>query len=137
MATVDYLPLHSLSHCPGTPFRERGVYRLLRCREQACDAGGSGRCRRASWATSMTWSSAGSGCGRRARSSRSNPARPAQVVGVHQRAGAEHAEVAMQAAQAAFASWSRTPVEERAALLLRAAEMIRERKFEFCAWLTL
>jgi 1-pyrroline-5-carboxylate dehydrogenase len=65
-----------------------------------------------------------------------NPARPAQVVGVHQRAEAEHAAMAMEAAQAAFASWSRVPMQERAELLFRAAEMIRERKFEFCAWLT-
>ncbi len=27
-------------------------------------------------------------------------------------------------------------MEERAELLFKAAEMIRERKFEFCAWLT-
>ena len=27
-------------------------------------------------------------------------------------------------------------VEERAALLLQTAELIRKRKFEFCAWLT-
>jgi 1-pyrroline-5-carboxylate dehydrogenase len=65
-----------------------------------------------------------------------NPARPAEVVGVHQRAGAEHVEEAMQAAQAAFVSWSRVPVEERAGLLFRAAALIRERSFEFCAWLT-
>jgi 1-pyrroline-5-carboxylate dehydrogenase len=66
-----------------------------------------------------------------------NPARPAEVIGVHQRAGADHVEPAMQAAQAAFATWSRTPVEERAGLLFRAAALIRERSFEFCAWLTL
>ncbi len=60
-----------------------------------------------------------------------NPARPAQVVGVHQRAGAEHAAVAMAAAQKAFATWSRVPARERAALLFKAADMIRERKFEF------
>ncbi len=66
-----------------------------------------------------------------------NPARPAEVIGVHQRAVVEHVEPAMQAAQAAFASWSRTPIEERAALLFRAAALIRERSFEFCAWLTL
>src|SRR5713101_7415251 len=65
-----------------------------------------------------------------------NPARPAQVIGIHQRAEAEHAEAAIQAAQTAFVTWSRTPVAERAALLFRAADMIRERKFEFCAWLT-
>jgi len=65
-----------------------------------------------------------------------NPARPAQVIGIHQRAEAEHAEAAVQAAQAAFPGWSRTPVEERASLLLKASALIRERKFEFCAWLT-
>jgi 1-pyrroline-5-carboxylate dehydrogenase len=65
-----------------------------------------------------------------------NPARPAQVVGVHQKAGAEHAEQSMQAALAAFETWSRTTVEERTSLLLNAADIIRKRKFEFCAWLT-
>lgn len=65
-----------------------------------------------------------------------NPARPAQVIGVHQRADAEHAEQAMAAAQAAFASWKLKTAAERAGLLLRASELIRERKFEFCAWLT-
>jgi 1-pyrroline-5-carboxylate dehydrogenase len=65
-----------------------------------------------------------------------NPARPAEVIGVHQRAGAEHVEGAMQAAQAAFLKWSKVPVAERAALLFRAAALIRERSFEFCAWLT-
>jgi 1-pyrroline-5-carboxylate dehydrogenase len=65
-----------------------------------------------------------------------NPARPDEVIGVHQRAGAEHVEGAMQAAQAAFVSWSKVPVTQRAALLFRAAELIRERSFEFCAWLT-
>jgi 1-pyrroline-5-carboxylate dehydrogenase len=66
-----------------------------------------------------------------------NPARPAQVIGVHQRAGAEHVEEAMQAAQKAFVTWSRVPVTERADLLFRAAALVRERSFEFCAWLTL
>jgi 1-pyrroline-5-carboxylate dehydrogenase len=66
-----------------------------------------------------------------------NPARPAEVIGVHQHAGAEHVEEAMQAAQSAFLSWSKVPTAERAALLFRAAELIRERSFEFCAWLTL
>lgn len=65
-----------------------------------------------------------------------NPARPSQVIGIHQKAGAEHVEEAMQAAQTAFAIWSKTSVAERAGLLFRAAELIRERKFEFCAWLT-
>ena len=65
-----------------------------------------------------------------------NPARPGQVVGIHQRAGAEHAERAMQAALRAFETWRFAPAEERASLLLNAAQLIRERKLDFCAWLT-
>jgi 1-pyrroline-5-carboxylate dehydrogenase len=65
-----------------------------------------------------------------------NPARPAQVVGIHQKAGAAQAELAMTAALRAFETWSRTSVEERASLLLGAAALIRKRKFEFMAWLT-
>ena len=65
-----------------------------------------------------------------------NPARPAQVVGVHQKAGAEHAEEAMTAALSAFETWSRTKTDERVSLLLNAAQIIRSRHFEFCAWLT-
>jgi len=65
-----------------------------------------------------------------------NPARPAQLVGMHQKAGTEHAEQAMAAALEAFESWSRTAVESRVSLLLNAAEIIRQRQFEFCAWLT-
>jgi 1-pyrroline-5-carboxylate dehydrogenase len=65
-----------------------------------------------------------------------NPARPAEVVGVHQAATEEHVEPAMQAAQEAFASWSRKPIEQRADLLFRVAGLVRLRKFELCAWLT-
>jgi 1-pyrroline-5-carboxylate dehydrogenase len=64
-----------------------------------------------------------------------NPARPAQVVGIHQKAGAEHAEQAMQAALKAYETWQYVPAAERASLLLQAAAAIRERKFDFCAWL--
>src|ERR1700728_2484831 len=65
-----------------------------------------------------------------------NPARPAQIVGVHQKAGAEHAETAVQAALEAFKTWRFVSAEERASLILAAADVIRERKFDFCAWLT-
>jgi 1-pyrroline-5-carboxylate dehydrogenase len=65
-----------------------------------------------------------------------NPARPAQVVGVHQKAGAEHAEKAMAAALTAFTSWSRASIGDRTSLLLNAADLIRQRKFQFMAWLT-
>jgi 1-pyrroline-5-carboxylate dehydrogenase len=65
-----------------------------------------------------------------------NPAKPSQVVGIHQKAGKEHVEPAMQAALAGFAKWSQVSAEERTALLFRVGDMLRERKFEFCAWLT-
>ncbi len=64
-----------------------------------------------------------------------NPAQPSQVVGLHQKAGQEHVEPAMQAALAAFESWRRTSFEERASLLFRVAGLLRERKLELCAWL--
>jgi 1-pyrroline-5-carboxylate dehydrogenase len=64
-----------------------------------------------------------------------NPARPEQVVGVHQKAGAEHADKAVHAALHAFESWQYTSANERASLLLNAARLIRERKLEFNAWM--
>ncbi len=64
-----------------------------------------------------------------------NPARPSEVVGVHQKAGADHAQQVMDAALTAYESWSRTTVGERAALLFRAAGIIRKRKHEFSSWL--
>ncbi len=64
-----------------------------------------------------------------------NPARPSQVVGLHQVADAAHVDQALAAGERAFATWQFVPTEERASLLLRGAEIIRERKFEFCAWL--
>src|SRR5262249_28892783 len=64
-----------------------------------------------------------------------NPARPSEVVGVFQSAGREHVEPAIQAAAKAFESWKRTTVEERASLLHTVACILRERKFEFSAWM--
>jgi len=64
-----------------------------------------------------------------------NPSKPSQVVGIHQKAGKEHVEPAMTAALKAFKTWSRTPIEERAALLFRTADLLRERKMDHMAWL--
>ena len=64
-----------------------------------------------------------------------NPARPSQIVGIHQKAGAEHVEPAMQAALKAFESWRKTSIEDRVALVFRVADLLRERKFEFMSWL--
>ena len=65
-----------------------------------------------------------------------NPANPSEVVGVHAEAGEAEAMAAVAAAQAAFATWGKTTVAERVGLLLRASSLLRERHFEFCAWLT-
>jgi 1-pyrroline-5-carboxylate dehydrogenase len=64
-----------------------------------------------------------------------NPAKPSQVVGIHHKAGKEHVEPAMSAALRAFESWRQSSFEERASLLFRVADLLRERKFEFMAWL--
>jgi len=64
-----------------------------------------------------------------------NPANPHELVGLFQKAGKEEVEPAMKAALKAYESWSRTPVEERANLLFRTADIIRRRKHEFSAWM--
>jgi 1-pyrroline-5-carboxylate dehydrogenase len=64
-----------------------------------------------------------------------NPSRPGEIVGIHSKATAAQAQQAVEAAHAYFPQWSATPAEVRAATLLRAAELFRERKFEFDAWL--
>ena len=64
-----------------------------------------------------------------------NPAHPAELVGLHQKAGEAEAEAAMRAALEAFANWRKVSAAERASLLLRTAELLRERKYEFMAWL--
>ena len=64
-----------------------------------------------------------------------NPANPSELVGTHQKAGVEHVEQVMQAALAAFKTWRLTPVADRVALLTRATALLRQRKFEFAAWM--
>src|SRR5277367_3192578 len=64
-----------------------------------------------------------------------NPSKPSQIVGIHQKAGKEHVEPAMQAALKAFESWKNTTVEERASLLFRVADLMRQRKMDYMAWL--
>jgi 1-pyrroline-5-carboxylate dehydrogenase len=64
-----------------------------------------------------------------------NPAKPSEIVGVHQKAGREQVEPAMNAALKAFESWRNTSTEERVSLLFRVADLLRQRKMEFMAWL--
>jgi 1-pyrroline-5-carboxylate dehydrogenase len=62
-----------------------------------------------------------------------NPARPDEVVGVFPLGGAAQADQAMDAALAAFPAWSLRPWEERAAILIEAATLLRKRKHEYSA----
>jgi len=64
-----------------------------------------------------------------------NPSNPDEVVGLHHKADASLARRAVEEAQKAFHGWSHTLAEERVTMLLRAAEILRSRKFEFNAWL--
>ncbi len=64
-----------------------------------------------------------------------NPSQPSQIVGIHQKAGKEQVEPAMNAALKAFEPWSRTSVEERASLLFRVSDLLKKRKMEYMAWL--
>ncbi|HEV2276091.1 MAG TPA: L-glutamate gamma-semialdehyde dehydrogenase [Acidobacteriaceae bacterium] len=64
-----------------------------------------------------------------------NPANPAQVVGIHQKAQPEDAEIAVAAAVKAFETWRFASAEARSSLLLHAARIIRRRRYEFCSWL--
>ncbi len=64
-----------------------------------------------------------------------NPSRPEQAVGIFSKASAELAKRAVEEADRAFASWKKVPVDERAAILFRTADLIRKRKFEMSSWL--
>ncbi len=64
-----------------------------------------------------------------------NPSRTSEVIGRFQSATREQASQAVEAAATSFASWSRTPGSERAAYLLEAARLMRERRHRFSAWM--
>ena len=62
-----------------------------------------------------------------------NPSAPKMVVGSVAEAGIPEAERAVKAARAAFEKWSRSPFEERAQLLERAAAIMERRRYELSA----
>src|SRR5438105_5713486 len=64
-----------------------------------------------------------------------NPSQPDQVIGYFSRATVEQANQAVQAAAEAFESWKRVPAEERAGYLFAAADLMRQRRFHFNAWM--
>lgn len=70
-----------------------------------------------------------------------NPANPKELIGTFQKGiqkgGEIDAEEAIQAAYKAFKKWKNVSVEERSEILLKAAEISRQRRFEINAWMIL
>jgi 1-pyrroline-5-carboxylate dehydrogenase len=64
-----------------------------------------------------------------------NPANRTQLVGRFNKATKELANQAVEKAAEAFRTWKNVAPAERAALLFRVAEILRERKHEFSAWM--
>src|SRR5918992_1430646 len=64
-----------------------------------------------------------------------NPAKKTEVVGRFQKATADLARRAVETANETFKTWRFTPAAERAEILFRAANILRERKHEMSAWM--
>jgi len=66
-----------------------------------------------------------------------NPSNESEVIGKINLISVEQASIAMQAASAAFPSWRRTPVRQRAGILRKAAELMDSRRHELACWIVL
>ena len=64
-----------------------------------------------------------------------NPANRTQLIGRFHKATKELANRAVEDAAKAFKTWKNVHAADRAALLFRVAEILRERKHEFSAWM--
>jgi 1-pyrroline-5-carboxylate dehydrogenase len=62
-----------------------------------------------------------------------NPSRPSQVIAVFQDASKEQAVEAIEAAYNYFNTWKKVPAEDRVKYIFKAAQIVRERKFELAA----
>jgi RHH-type proline utilization regulon transcriptional repressor/proline dehydrogenase/delta 1-pyrroline-5-carboxylate dehydrogenase len=63
-----------------------------------------------------------------------DPSHSSRAVGRTATAGREHADAAIAAARAALPAWAATSARDRAGVLLKAAGIIRDRRFELAAW---
>ena len=63
-----------------------------------------------------------------------NPSRPEEIVGRAGCADRHAAEQALEAARRAFPNWSSVAPQTRAALLFRAAALMRQRRADLAAW---
>jgi 1-pyrroline-5-carboxylate dehydrogenase len=64
-----------------------------------------------------------------------NPSHPSEVVGRHHKANPDLARRAVESAYQYFSEWADRPARERVEMLIRAADGVRRRKYEFDAWL--
>src|SRR5690606_26484978 len=62
-----------------------------------------------------------------------NPSYPAEVIGTAGRARGEHVDRAVEAARKAFPAWRDAGAEKRVDILLRAAAIMRRRRYELAA----
>ena len=66
-----------------------------------------------------------------------NPSQIDQIIGYSSKADQALAQQAIDAAERTFLWWQHVPGEERARHLVKAAALLRRRKFQFSAWMTL
>ncbi len=62
-----------------------------------------------------------------------DPAEPSRIVATSSDCGIAEAETALASARRALGAWQRTPAQERAGVLVRAAAWMRDRRFELAA----
>ena len=62
-----------------------------------------------------------------------DPGSPSRIVAIAGRAGAAEAAAAVDAAAAAGPAWAETPAEERAEILVRAADLMRRHRLDLAA----
>jgi 1-pyrroline-5-carboxylate dehydrogenase len=66
-----------------------------------------------------------------------NPSRKSEIIGIFQSATPQQASDAVHAAAEAFKIWKKKSAQERAEVLFRAANLLRNRRFENNAWMIL
>ncbi len=104
-----------------------------------CLSSGANRCahrccaRSTSSATSCRCGLRSAGQRARAQLVSTNPAAPDEVIAIAPEASAAEADAAVERATVAFRDWSALEVGERAAVLQRAAGLMRERRLELAA----
>ena len=64
-----------------------------------------------------------------------NPAKTDQIIGMFSKGDKTHAEKAITVADETFKHWSRVVPDDRARYLLKAAAIMKQRRFELAAWM--